>query len=287
MGVGATDAAVAFQGEPGAYSEEAVLRFFGPRARPVPCRDFGAVGEAVAAGDVTWGLLPIENTIAGSVVGSYDVLASTDLAVVGEVIASIHHCLLGLPGARLDAVTRVLSHPVALAQCTRFLRGQPIMEPVAVYDTAGAAREVAAAGDPGRAAIASRRAAALYGLAVLAADVEDRPDNQTRFLVVRSADGAASPFDVGAVRRGTAAKLLLLVETRNAPGALVEVLRPFADRRINLANLEVRPGAQPWSYRFFIEVEASADAEPTREALAEVRERAELVRVLGGFPRWN
>lgn len=241
----------------------------------------------MAAGEVTWGLLPIENTIAGSVVGSYDVLASTEFAVVGEVVAPIHHCLLGLPGARLDGVTRVFSHPVALAQCTRFLRGRPIMDPVAVYDTAGAAREVAAAGDPGRAAIASRRAAALYGLAVLAADIEDRPDNQTRFLVVRSADGVASPFDVGAVRRGTAAKLLLLVETRNAPGALVEVLRPFADRRINLANLEARPGGEPWSYRFFIEVEASADAEPTREALAEVRDRAELVRVLGGFPRWS
>lgn len=279
--------AVAFQGEPGAYSEEAVLRFFGSGASPVPCRDFRAVGDAVAAGDVEWGLLPIENTIAGSVVGSYDVLASTDLLVVGEVVAPIHHCLLGLPGARLEGITRVLSHPVALAQCTRFLRGRPAMEPVAVYDTAGAAKEVAAAGDPGRAAIAGRRAAVLYELVVLAADIEDRPDNQTRFLVVRSAEGAASPSDAGIIRRGGRPKLLLLVETRNEPGALVGVLRPFADRRINLSNLEARPGGEPWSYRFFIEVEAARDDELTRAALAEVRERAESIRVLGGFPRWR
>jgi prephenate dehydratase len=122
---------------------------------------------------------------------------------------------------------------------------------------------------------------------VLAADIEDRPDNQTRFLVVRAPGSRASPFEAGPVRCGDAMKLLLVAETRNVPGALVGVLRPFADRQINLSRLEARPGAEPWSYRFFVEVEACAGAEATRAALAEVGERTESLRVLGGFPRWG
>lgn len=280
---------VAFQGELGAYSEEAVFRFFGEDAAPVPRRDFQEVGDAVACGDVEWGLLPIENTIAGSVVGSYDVLATANVRVVGEVVIPIHHCLLGMPGATLDGLRRIESHPVALAQCARFLQALSGVEALAVYDTAGAAREIARQGDLTRAAIASRRAAGRYGLSVLAAGVEDRPDNQTRFLVItRAEEGGGRPSNSGAraERSGEPMKMALLVETGNTPGALVGVLRPFAERGINLSKLESRPTGEPWTYRFFIEIETGAKAEAD-EALVEVRERATRCKFLGSYSRWS
>lgn len=274
---------VAFQGELGAFSEEAARRFFSGPIEPVPCREFREVGAAVAGGSVAYGLLPIENTLAGSVVASYDVLAAEPLEVVGEVIVPIHHCLLGVPGAELARITRVLSHPVALAQCSRFLLEHPTIEAVAVYDTAGAARDVARAGDPTVAAIAGRAAAERYGLDILASNIEDRPDNQTRFLVVARAGSAPPPE---AARPGAQKKTALLVETDNTPGSLVQVLLPFANRGINLSKLESRPAAAPWTYRFFMELEADAAAPDTQEALAEVRRRASALRILGSFARW-
>ena len=275
---------VAFQGELGAYSEEAVVRLFGEDAHPVPCRDFHAVGEAVTNRDAVWGLLPIENSIAGSVVGSYDVLATFDLTIHGEVVIPIHHCLLGLPGAKPSELVRVLSHPVALAQCTRFLRACSGLEVLAVYDTAGAAMEVASGGDPTRAAIAGRQAASRYGLEILAADIEDRTDNQTRFLLVtRSHDEPALPE---AVRDDSydSIKIAAMVEVPNEPGALYSILRPFADRQINLSKLEARPASVPWTYRFFLELEVQGGGAVIREVLGEVKAKAERVRVLGCFP---
>src|SRR5215207_250171 len=158
---------VAFQGELGAYSDEALRLFFGASAEPVPCRDFVPVGELVAAGEVDYGLLPIENSLAGSVIPSYDVLASAGLVVVGEIVCPIHHCVLALPGAGIGDLTRILSHPVALAQCRRWLAEHPEIEAVTWYDTAGAAKTVAADGDPAVGAIASRLSAERYGLQVL------------------------------------------------------------------------------------------------------------------------
>jgi prephenate dehydratase len=277
---------VAFQGELGAYSEEALRAFFGDSAEPLPCRDFGDVGDAVDQGRAAFGLLPIENTLAGSVVASYDVLAATDLAVVGEVILPIHHHLLARPGAALAGLRRVLSHPVALAQCRRFFADHPQLEQVSHYDTAGAARAVAEGDDAAAGAIASRLAGDRYGLDVLAAGIEDRPDNQTRFLIVcrpghplpQRADAAAS----GPRRFRTS----LLAETANAPGSLVRLLQPFAERGVNLIKLESRPGEQPWTYRFFMELDGSLDAEPVRIALADARAHATSVRVLGSYPRW-
>lgn len=278
---------VAFQGELGAFSEEAVRTYFGDAAVPVPCREFGHVADAVSSEAARYGMLPIENTLAGSVVGSYDVLARTDLIIVGEVIRPIRHCVLGLEGATLGDVRRVISHPVALAQCERFLASHALIEAVAVYDTAGAARQVAEAGDPGQAAIASRAAAGRYGLVPLAEDVQDRADNQTRFVIVaRPGDGPPPPpqRDAG---RAPAMKTALLIETRNRPGALVDVLLPFARRGINLSKLESRPGERPWSYRFFLELEAAAEAPETGEALEEIRARAAALRVLGSFAAWR
>ena len=275
---------VAFQGELGAFSEEAVRVFFGAAAEPVARREFADVAAAVLAGEAEFGLLPVENTLAGSVVAAYDVLATQPLEIVGEVVTPIHHCVLGLAGASLDGLTHVRSHPVALAQCTRWLASRPGVQAVAAYDTAGAARDVAAGGDPSLAAIAGRGAAARYGLQVLAADVEDRPDNQTRFLAVVPRGGdAAAPLPRPP---GAAMKAALLAETANTPGALVGILAPFAARGINLSKLESRPTGEPWRYRFLIEIDADARGEDAAAALAEARAHASRLDVLGSFPRW-
>src|SRR5690606_30418349 len=259
---------VAFQGELGAFSEEAVHRYFGEGVRPIPRREFADVARSVLEGEVDFGLLPIENTLAGSVVGSYDVLAGGELRIIGEVITPIHHCVLGIPGATLPELTRVISHPVALMQCTRFLRTLDGAEAVAVYDTAGAAKEIADRGDPRQAAIAARRAASRYGLAVLAENVEDRPDNQTRFLVVVPRETSATP-----PRQGSSMKTAVLVEVANQPGALLKILSPLADRGINLSKLESRPAGEPWTYRFFVEFDEDAESPAAIDALAEVASR--------------
>ncbi|MEX2584216.1 MAG: prephenate dehydratase [Gemmatimonadota bacterium] len=277
---------VAFQGELGAFSEEAVHRFFGEGVVPVPRRDFSEVGRAVVERDVDFGLLPIENTLAGSVVGSYDVLAGGELRILGEVITPIHHCVLGLPGASLQSLKRILSHPVALMQCTRFLRALPGVDAVAVYDTAGAAKDIAAQADPTQAAIAARRAAGRYGLDLLAEDVEDRPDNQTRFLVVTPRDGGKS-LPPHLDRQRNSAKSAVLVETANQPGALLQILSPFSERSINLSKLESRPAGEPWTYRFFIEFDADAGSPAAEQALAEIHARAVNLQVLGTYPRWE
>ena len=276
---------IAFQGELGAFSEEAARRFFVDHVDPVPSRTFAEVGEAVIEGRVDFGLLPIENSLAGSVVGSYDVLAAPELAVIGEVVTPIHHCLLALPGAEMSEIRQVLSHPVALAQCQRFFQSNRQLEAVAFYDTAGAAKEIEQRATPTQAAIAGRPAAERYGLEILAADIEDRHDNQTRFLVVARAP--VKTASLPAHHRAEVLKSALLVEAKNIPGALVKVLQPFAERGFNLTKIESRPGAVPWSYRFFIEVEADVEGEEAAKALEEAREHASLFRVLGSFPKWT
>jgi prephenate dehydratase/chorismate mutase/prephenate dehydratase len=278
---------VAFQGELGAFSEEAVHRFFGDDVEPIPCRDFTDVGRVVVDGEVDYGVLPIENSLAGSVVASYDVLAGNPLEIVGEVITPIHHCILGVPGATLEGLQRIMSHPVALMQCGKILRSMPQVEVVAVYDTAGAAKDVADQRDPTRAAIAARRAAKRYGLDVLAENVEDRDDNQTRFLVV--IDPARTATDV-AHRRDSddqgPMKTAVLLETSNVPGALLRVLSPFADRGINLSKLESRPAGEPWTYRFFVELDADASSEQAQLAIADAAGNCRTLRILGSYPRW-
>jgi prephenate dehydratase/chorismate mutase/prephenate dehydratase len=271
---------VAFQGELGAFSEEAVRSFFGDKAEPVPRREFRDVGQAVASGEVDYGALPVENTLAGGVGASYDVLAREPLEVVGEVIVPIHHCVLGIAGATLEGVRRVLSHPVALAQAALFFESHPGIEAVAVYDTAGAAREVVKQGDPHTAALASHRAAERYGLTILARNVEDRPDNQTRFLIVAP---AGKTYPGPARREGW--KTTVLMETANQPGALVKALKCFADRGLNLSKVESRPADVPWTYRFFLEFDTEPDTKAAREALTDLASQATAVRVLGSYPK--
>ena len=272
---------VAFQGEHGAFSEEALLEHFAGRARPIPKRDFRAVGEAVLGGEAELGILPVENTLAGSVQGSHDVLADGGLAIVGEVVLAIRLFLLGVQGAREETLRRILSHPVALAQCTRYLRAHPRAEAVTVHDTAGAAREVAQLADPEIAAVAPRGAAERYGLTVLASDLQDREDNQTRFYVVRREEevGEAPPPEEGGSFR-----TVVLLELADRPGALVEVLEPLAARGIDLSRIESRPAAIPWRYRFLLELRAHAADPDARAALDEARRGSTAFRVLGSFP---
>ena len=273
-----TAARIAFQGELGAFSEEAI-RNLDAHAIPVPCREFIDVAQAVASGDVDAGMLPIENTLAGSVVGSYDALtAHESLHVVAETVVEIHHCVLAPHGASLATLATVESHPVALAQCTRWLRARPTITARAAYDTAGAARDVAQRGDPRAAAIAGRGAATRYGLDVLASNIEDRSDNQTRFLMVSRT--SCEP------ERDVAARTALLITTPNVPGALLRVLEPLAVNGINMSKLESRPADEPWHYRFFLELDHPAADPSLRAALEQLRGATESLRVLGTYARW-
>jgi prephenate dehydratase len=274
---------VAFQGELGAYGEEAARQFFGPGAEPVPCREFRDVGAAVKTKSVDFGTLPIENTLAGGVGPSLDVLVDPELEVVGEVVVPIHHCLLGIPGSAVELVQRVLSHPVALAQCERFFAERPGVQAVASYDTAGAALEVKRLNRLETAALASRAAAQRYGLSILAADLEDRADNQTRFLVVSRRGAPRPPRQAGAATNGR--KTAVVLETANEPGALVKTLLAFADRGINLSKLESRPTGEPWTYRFFLEIDSDAATPNAHFALEDARKRCRMLRVLGSYDR--
>lgn len=274
---------VAFQGDHGAYSEAAIRARWGDAAVPVPARANHDVARLVAGGAVGRGVLPVENTLAGSVSATHDALAAVvGVTVVGEVVLPIHHCVLALPGATLAGLRTIESHPVALAQCERWLAAHPAVEPRAAYDTAGAARAVAASGDRTRAALAGRGAAARLGLVVLAADVEDRADNQTRFLVLAAADDAgARP----AVPPGTPMCTALLATADDVPGALLALLAPLAAHGLNLSRLDSRPAGEPWTYRFFVEIEHLAGDPALGRALDALRPAARALRVLGTFPR--
>jgi prephenate dehydratase len=267
---------VAFQGELGAYSEEAVVRACGPDVEAVPCRENRDVVRAVADAAVDLGVLPLENTLAGTVTASYDAIAdAAQVHAVGEVVIPIHHCLLAVAGATLRMLRVVESHPIALAQCSGFFAQHSWLEAHAAYDTAGAAREVARAQDLTRGAIAGRAAATRYGLALLASDVEDRPDNQTRFVVL-----ARTP---ARLPHGAPAKTILILTTPNQPGALVRVLAPLAKHRLNLTKIESRPTGEPWTYRFVLEFEHVAGDPAATDALQEVRAASGSFHIAGTY----
>ena len=268
---------VAFHGEYGAFSEDAVAALWSA-ATPMPQRSLGDVLRSVTSGEADAGVLPVENTVAGGVVATYDALAAAmDVHVVAEAILSIEQCLLALPGATLDGLAVVESHPVALLQCGVFLSLYPTLRQQAASDTATAARDVAASGDRTRAAIAGRRAASRYGLAVLAEHIEDRPDNQTRFVAVARQPASIAPR--------TPARTSLVFTTANRPGALIHALEPIAAQELNLSKLESRPTGQPWTYQFFADVDHDA-ADPRLEtAVSQMRAATQHCRVLGTYRR--
>lgn len=278
--MGAGSPRVAFQGEAGAFSEEAIEGLFG-RGVAVACphRDFADVAAAVLAGAAEFGVLPAENSIHGSVSPTYDVLAGGGLSIIDEIICPIHLCLLVLRGVQQEQLRTVLSHPVALNQCRRFFAQSPGLEAVPFYDTAGAARDVAARADVTTAAVASRAAAARYGLDILASGIEDRPDNQTRFFLVARSGEAQRNVELD---RGPC-KVVVMVDAAHRPGSLLGVLAPFAARSINLTRIESRPGPVAWSYHFFVEAVAASGRTELEDALQEVERAADSVTVFGIF----
>ncbi|HVL87444.1 MAG TPA: prephenate dehydratase [Candidatus Thermoplasmatota archaeon] len=266
----------AFQGEEGAYSEEALRSALGAEPQAVGYATLDDVFAALARGAVDRAVVPIENSLAGSIHRTYDLLRNHDLPIVDEVVVRIDHCLLARPGATRAGLREVHSHPQAIEQCEAFLRTLGCAL-VAHLDTAGAARMVAQSGRADVAAVASRRAAQRYGLAVLAEGIQTAPDNQTRFYVL-----AKEP----APRRPGPQKTCLLLRTQDAPGALHGVLEALARRGVNLVKLESRPSrGRPFEYLFYLDLAGHADDPPVREALAEVSGRTTFLRVLGSFPR--
>lgn len=264
---------VAIQGERGAYSEQAALALYGDAIEVVPCRTLQDVFAALTEGTVDAAAVPVENSRAGTVVEAYDLLVRHPFPVHGACLQPIHHCLLGVPGARIEHIRRALSHPQALSQCQEYLRGRGI-EAVAAYDTAGSAGIVVREGIPEVAAIASRRAGEIYGLEILAEDIEDATDNVTRFFAVGSPP----------LRQGDHGQSVVAFTVPNQPKALYSCLRPFADLGLNLSKLESRPsGVRPFEYVFYTVVDAAADEPHCAEALSRLREIAASYRLLGSF----
>ena len=274
---------VAYQGEPGAFGEEAVIGFFGDSAEPRPVPTFSAVCAAVESGAADAGLLPLENSLAGTVGDALDALANGSLLVIGELLLPIRHQLLALPGVGLEAIERVSSHWQALAQCERFLAAHPwLLVPAA--DTAGAARELAESGDRRAAAIASKRAADRYGLEVAAADIADAAHNMTRFAVL-ARNGDTAPPGAGAIApRSGARETLVTFETGHRPGELYRALGALAEAGVNVSRIESRPsGSGPWRYRFLLQVTGDAAHDPLAAALTALRQHTTSMRVLGSF----
>jgi chorismate mutase/prephenate dehydratase len=271
---------VAFQGETGSYSAMAAKKYFGTRASEMEFhgkRSFAEALEAVETGEAGYAVLPIENTTAGSINQTYDLLRGTELGIVGEEVLRIRHCLLGLEAAELRSVERILSHPQALIQCSRFLTDLHDVDQVAFNDTAAAARTVSSVGDVTQAAIASAEAGERFGLQILAEDIADQEENWTRFVVI-------SGFEIEVDPR-IPAKTSMVFSTRHSEGALAQCLNVLADHGLNLSKLESRPvPRRPWEYMFYVDIEGSLGQESTSLAMAELRRQCPYLRVLGSYP---
>jgi prephenate dehydratase len=263
---------VAYQGEAGAYSEEGALALF-PGSELKPTSSIRKVFEGVEVGLVDYGLVPIDNSQAGSINETYDLFLKHGLHLVAETVVSVNHCLLALPGMHIDDLTEVVSHPQAVAQCEEFLSAMGVSIR-ADYDTAGSARRIVEEKLETTGAIASKRAADLYGLDILAERIQTYPDNYTRF-------GALSRDPASLSQPG---KTSLVFGVGHVPGGLYRCLGAFAERHLNLAKLESRPRAgRLWEYVIYLDVEAPADAPPMVEALSDVSEHATFTRLLGTY----
>jgi prephenate dehydratase len=265
---------LAYQGEPGAYSE-AAARLFSPHADTLPCKTFDEVFEAVLQKRATHGIVPMENSIGGTIHRNYDLLVDHELAITGEVEIDVVHCLQALPGTTIADVKTVYSHPQALAQCEQYLK-QLGVAVEAVYDTAGGAKLVKEQNLTNAAALASRRAAEVFGLEVLQEAVQDYEYNITRFFVI----GGAQPKEAN--------KTTIVFALPSTPGSLFKALSVFALRDINLSKLESRPmRGRPWEYLFYVDIEARRDDLQTGRALTHLAEFAKWTRVLGTYKGWE
>jgi prephenate dehydratase len=278
---------VAFQGERGAFSEEAARRILGDKIDPHPKREFVEMFEAVIRDEADCAVVPIENTLAGSVIKNYDLLSDYDLEIIGEVVLRVAHNLIAPKGTRLRSLRKIYSHPVALAQCEDYLHKLrlelPGLEVLPAYDTAGAVKLVVENGRHDEAAIASKSAATTYGAHILAERIESNPQNFTRFFVMARPDRRGS---VKLRRCSRELKTSIVFRTTNKPGALFHALEAFAKGKIDLAKIESRPiVGRPWEYSFYLDFMGDRNAPAARRALASLTLVAESLRIFGSYPR--
>jgi arogenate/prephenate dehydratase len=265
---------IAYQGEPGAFSEAAAMQV-NPDAQLVPCKSFEDVFTTVEGGGAAYGVLPIENSIGGSIHRNFDLLLEHEVPIQGELEVRVVHHLLALPGVALAQVKRVYSHPQALAQCDGFLRTLNGVEIIATYDTAGSAKMIADQQLKDAAAIASARAGEVFGLAPLKSSIQDYEGNTTRFLIIGRRPLSKTPPD----------KTTLVFTLGNEPGALFKALSVFALRGIGLTKLESRPiPGKKWEYLFYADLSASREDLPCARALGHLAEFAPSLRILGSYP---
>jgi prephenate dehydratase len=307
------------QGERGSFSEQAAEKLAGPDVTPVCCASFEDLFAAVRDRRAQVAIVPIENTLAGSIHRNYDLLLESGLQITAETRLRIEHCLIGMPGSSLSKIRTVLSHPVALDQCRQFFRDHPGVAAIEVYDTAGAVQKVLSAGDSSVAAIAGAAAARHFGGRILATNVEDNAENFTRFFALepsgrrripalRGAAGGAEegatarrrrpagalrsnsgskPADAAGDKSGGNIKTSLVFSTKNEPGALFRCLSVFALRDINLSKIESRPlHGKPWQYLFYVDLLAGADEERSQNALRHLEEVTDFFKVLGSYRSW-
>ena len=266
---------VAFQGELGAYSEEAAFQFFDSAVEVKPCEALDDVFGVVECGEVPFGIVPIENSLEGSISRSYDLLLDSSLMVCGEMELRVVHCLIGNPGAQVDTVRRVYSHPQALGQCQAFLRHLKC-DLIPTYDTAGSVKMIKEMGRVGRVAIASARAAQIYDMEIITHGIEDNKNNFTRFFILTRQDSPPTGND----------KTSIVFSVKHRPGTLYEFLRELAVRKINLTKLESRPTRQkPWDYNFYLDFEGHRQDKAAGEALEYLERNALFVKVLGSYPK--
>lgn len=272
---------VAFQGELGAFSQQAIRQFLGPRAVPSPRHRFDEVFAALRAREVDAAALPIENTLAGSVHENYDLLLKYDFEITAETNVRIVHHLIATPGVKFAAVRRVFSHPVALNQCLDFFAKHKKIASVPHYDTAGSVKMVTDGELPDAAAIASELAAKIYGGTILKREIEDDRKNFTRFFLLEP--NGAKPRQ-SAATRGQAWKTSLVFSTRNIPGALFRALSALALRDLNLVKIESRPRrGKPWEYMFYLDLLGHRDEQKVKNAVGHLGELADFLRVLGSY----
>ncbi len=266
---------VAFQGEPGAFSEAAAVQLLGEAIHTVPRATFDTTFRAIAEGAADSLLLPVENTLAGSVVRVYDLLLQSPLEICGETILAIEHHLMACPGVTFEDLRSVASHPMALAQCEHFFESHPSLKRVPAEDTAGSVREMMARGDKTAACIAGFRAAGHYNATILRRGIQDNAENFTRFVLLLPPDEAKK------YRADDARKMSLAMRLAHQPGALLASLEPFANHGVNLLKIESRPiHGKPFEYQFYVDVESDS-LDQLQLALAEVRAATSELRVLG------
>lgn len=263
---------VSFQGEPGAYSEAAAVSFFSETASTIPAQTFSEVLENTSSGKTDYAVLPVENSLEGSVGESYDLLYLTDLIVVGEIYHKIEHCLIG--SGSLDDIDTIYSHPQALGQCRNFIERNGI-KTVPTYDTAGSVKIIKGLGQNNVACIASRSASEIYDVPVVAEKIANKSDNYTRFLVLSKQARPSSGND----------KTSIIFSIKHEPGSLYKIIEKFHAGDVNLTKIESRPArTNTWEYNFYVDFEGNADDPGTRQMLESIREHTIYLKVLGSYP---